>query len=141
MITTGEIAARMSGERLPLLTLEEFFEGNAREDSLAPNRWGHGRPPLAEIAARLRALLVFSDVVWVRVELHPDTESGEPEGVVLGESIVICTTAPAADLEARLDAEGLRSDGIVESDESSLDDACGIPPVVGHERIVFLVWD
>lgn len=29
-------------ERLPLLTLDEFFEGNTAEDSIAPNDWGYG---------------------------------------------------------------------------------------------------
>ena len=26
-------------ERLPLLTLDEFFDGNTEEDSIAPNQW------------------------------------------------------------------------------------------------------
>lgn len=140
MITTGQIAARTKGGRLPLLTLEEFFDGNGREDSFAPNRWGYGRPPLAEIAERLRRLRAGADVAWVRVELHADTEIDEPDGAVLGESIVIGTTAPAAELEARLDVDWLRSDGIFETDDASLEDSCEVPAVDGHERIVFLVW-
>lgn len=31
-------------ERLPLLTLDEFFDGNTEEDSIAPNQWEFGRP-------------------------------------------------------------------------------------------------
>ncbi len=27
-------------DRLPFLTLDEFFEGNTAEDSIAPNQWG-----------------------------------------------------------------------------------------------------
>ena len=27
-------------ERLPLLTLDDFFNGNTAEDSIAPNQWG-----------------------------------------------------------------------------------------------------
>ena len=27
-------------EHLPLLTLDEFFDGNPEEDSIAPNQWG-----------------------------------------------------------------------------------------------------
>ena len=30
-------------DRLPLLTLDEFFSGNTAEDSIAPNQW-EGRP-------------------------------------------------------------------------------------------------
>lgn len=141
MISTGQIAGRVKGDRLPLLTLEEFFDGNGQEDSFAANRWGFGRPPLAEIAERLSHLRSDADVAWVRVELHADTEIDEPDGAVLGESIVIGTTAPADELEARLDVSWLRSDGIVESDDSSLEDSCEVPAVDGHERIVFLVWD
>ena len=36
-------------KRLPLLTLDEFFNGNTEEDSIAPNQWEFGRPTLAEI--------------------------------------------------------------------------------------------
>lgn len=35
--------------RLPLLTLDEFFEGNTEEDSIAPNDCDFGRPSIAEI--------------------------------------------------------------------------------------------
>ncbi len=29
-------------ERFPLLTLDEFFNGNTEEDSIAPNQWNLG---------------------------------------------------------------------------------------------------
>ncbi|MFF2270875.1 hypothetical protein ACFVTX_01275 [Agromyces sp. NPDC058136] len=141
MITTAEIARRTEGDRLPLLTLDEFFDDNTAEDSLAPNQWGYGRPPLAEILRRLREAEQTPDVAWVRVGLHWDTEVDEEDGDVCAESILIATTAPASELEARLETESLQSDGIIESDAASLEDYCGIPAVSGHERIVFLVWD
>lgn len=34
---------------LPLLMLDEFFNGNTEEDSIAPNQWEFGRPTLSEI--------------------------------------------------------------------------------------------
>ena len=43
-------------ERFPLLTLDEFFEGNTAEDSIAPNQWGFGRPSLAEIWERMQKI-------------------------------------------------------------------------------------
>ncbi|WP_433673710.1 hypothetical protein [Microbacterium gorillae] len=141
MITTAEIAARITGDRLPLLTLGEFFDGNVAEDSLAPNRWGFGRPTLAEIAERLRAVEARDDVAWIRVGLHEDTELDEAIGDVIAESILLATTLPAAVLEEILDIAWLHSDGIVESDESSMEDYTDIPPVIGHHRVVFLVWD
>ena len=126
---------------MPLLTLEEFFDNNSEEDSLAPNQWGYGRPPLIEILRRLREAEQAPDVAWVRVGLHWDTEIDEENGAVCAESILIATTAPAIDLEARLDTESLQSDGIIESNAQSLEDYCRVPAISGHERIVFLVWD
>ena len=43
-------------DRLPLLTLNEFFEGNTAEDSIAPNECGFGRPSIAEIWELMRNL-------------------------------------------------------------------------------------
>ena len=48
-LNTFEKLMDENDDRLPLLTLDEFFEGNTAEDSLAPNHWGEGRPPIAEI--------------------------------------------------------------------------------------------
>ncbi|GAB3597091.1 hypothetical protein [Microbacterium tumbae] len=143
MITTGRIAERMQGDRLPLLTLSEFFDDNAEEDSLAPNQWGLGRPPLAEIAVRLRLLEEDADVAWVRVELHFDTAVDEPDGRVWAESIAICTKASVAELESRVGAEELRSDGVVSKGRGpeELDGLCAIPEVPVDHRILFLVWD
>ena len=41
-------------ERFPLLTLDEFFNGNTEEDSIAPNQWEFGRPTLSEIRSEER---------------------------------------------------------------------------------------
>ena len=69
-----------SSEQFPLLTLTEFFGGNTEEESIAPNQWGEGRPPLAEIWERMRKVEAHPDVAWVRVILHPDTDIGEYNG-------------------------------------------------------------
>ncbi|QIM15825.1 hypothetical protein G7067_04405 [Leucobacter insecticola] len=119
----------------------EFFDGNVDEESLAPNQWGNRGPTLVDIAARLRLLSQDADVVWVRVGLHPDVELDEPDGDVAAEAILITTTAPAADLEDRINVTWLCSDGIFESDDSSLLDYCEVPEISGNERIVFLLWD
>lgn len=152
MITVAQVDARSVGDRLPLVTLDEFFDGNDREDSLAPNRLGEGRPPLAAIAERLRTAQDDARIAWIRVELTDadtdgpavvgaDADRSGTGGAIQGESVVIGTTGSAAELEDLLDVEWLRSDGIFESDESSLEDVCEVPPLEGHQRIVFLVWD
>lgn len=79
-------------ERFPLLTLDEFFKGNTEEDSIAPNQWEEGRPSLAEIWDMLRKIELMSNIAWVRVALHDDTqieEDDEKEVLTLaGDSIV-----------------------------------------------------
>lgn len=45
-----------NNDRLPLLTLDEFFEGNTAEDSIAPNDCDFGRPSIAEIWELMRNL-------------------------------------------------------------------------------------
>lgn len=67
-------------DRLPLLTLDEFFEGNTEEDSIAPNDCDFGRPSIAEIWELMRELEKRPDVAWIRIELHNDTEITEYDG-------------------------------------------------------------
>lgn len=141
MISATELAARVRGERVPLLTLDEFFAENPNEDSLGPLHWGSGRPSLAEIWRRLAEAEHSPDIAWVRVEPQEASELDAASSIVRAESVVLATTAPAAELEKRLDTASLRSIGIAESDESALEDLCEVPSLSGHERIVFLVWD
>ena len=49
-------------DAFPLLTLDEFFNGNLEEDSIAPNQWGYGRPPLAELWGALRRVAGMPEV-------------------------------------------------------------------------------
>ncbi|MEV3871757.1 hypothetical protein [Streptomyces sp. NPDC049906] len=93
MITASEVMRR-TGETgpMPLLTLDEFFEGNTDEECIGPNQWGYGRPPIAELAARLREIDQREDVVWVRVQLHPETVEA-PDAALTAEGIAVCTYA------------------------------------------------
>ena len=90
-------------DRLPLLTLNEFFEGNTAEDSIAPNECGFGRPSIAEIWELMSNLEKRPNIAWIRIELHDDTEIAEYDGkevlVLAGESPIICTSLPAMELE------------------------------------------
>lgn len=90
-------------ERLPLLSLDEFFNGNTSEDSIAPNQLGYGRPSLAEIWEALHKLELMPDMAWVRVVLHDDTEIEECNGEevlnLYGDSIALCTTIQPMEIE------------------------------------------
>ena len=96
-------------EHLPLLTLDEFFDGNPEEDSIAPNQWGYGRPSLAEMRDMLRRIELMPNVAWVRVALHDDTEIREENGTevldLAGDSIVICTGMKPEELEKAVNIE------------------------------------
>ena len=132
-----------NGGRLPLLTLEEFFSGNSEEDSIAPNRWGYGRPSLAEMWGMLRGVELRENVAWVRVSLHDDTEMADAGGEavlrLVGESIVICTDLDADALEEIVDCEWLCSDGVVASDPARWF-SC-VPPIPRGFACREIVWD
>ena len=133
-------------DRLPLLTLDEFFEGNTAEDSIAPNDCGYGRPSIAEIWKLMRELEKRPDVAWIRVELHDDTEIAEYEGkevlVLAGESLVVCTSLSAPELEELARCEWLCSGGAEEWEESEMDSLFSCrPPVPDGFHCFAIVWD
>ena len=107
-----------NNDRLPLLTLDEFFEGNTAEDSIAPNGCDFGRPSIAEIWELMRNLEKRPDIAWIRIELHNDTEIAEYDGnevlVLAGESPIICTSLSATELERLAKCEWLHSGGTEE---------------------------
>lgn len=90
-------------DRLPLLTLDEFFEGNTAEDSTSPNDCDFGRPSIAEIWELTQELEKSPDVAWIRIELHNDTEIAKYEGkevLVLEEELpIVWTSLLALELE------------------------------------------
>lgn len=135
-----------NGQRLPLLTLDEFFEGNQEEDSIAPNQCGFGRPSLAEIWDMMKRIEKMPDMAWVRVTLHDDTEIMEYDGKkvlnLCGDGIVVCTSVTAPELEELADCEWLCSGGAEECDPRELDSffSC-IPSVPDGFRCFEIVWD
>ena len=77
-----------------------FFDGNTDEESLAPNQWGYGRPPMAELHARFAQIARRPDVERVLVGLHYDWD--DPlfaEGFPPAENVHIYTTASAVEAE------------------------------------------
>lgn len=133
-------------ECLPLLTLDEFFEGNTEEDSIAPNQCGFGRPSLSEIWDIFRKIEGVPDIAWVRVALHDDTEITEYDGKEVlnlwGDAIVICTSAEASELEELVDCKSLCSGGAEEWEISDLDSLYSCrPPVPDGFHCFEIVWD
>lgn len=133
-------------DRLPLLTLDEFFEGNTAEDSIAPNDWGFGRPPIAEIWDMLQKIERMPDIAWIRIELHDDTEITECDGKEVlelwGESVIVCTSMQAEELEELVNCKWLCSGGVEEWELSDLDSLFSCrPPVPDGFHCFAIVWD
>ena len=133
-------------DRLPLLTLDEFFEGNTAEDSIAPNDWGFGRPPIAEIWDMLQKIELRPDIAWIRIELHNDTEIAAYDGKEVlelwGESVIVCTSMQAEELEELVNCQWLCSGGAEEWELSELDSLFSCrPPVPEGFHCFAIVWD
>ena len=96
----------------PVVSLDEYFVGNHQEDSIAPNQWGEGRPPIAEIYARLKAIEARPDVQGVFVGLHQEWgEALEDDGLwPAAENIHIYSSAPQDVADGWI--AGFLSDGI-----------------------------
>ena len=85
----------------PVVSLEDYFEGNSQEDSIAPNQIGFGRPSLERMYEILKAIKARPNVQTVVVGLHPEwTEAmNAPDVWPAGEHIHIYTTAKSRDVE------------------------------------------
>ena len=128
-----------------LLELDEFFNGNTEEDSIAPNQWEFGRPTLSEIWDMLQKIELMPNIAWVRVALHDDTEivenNGAEELVLAGDSIVICTTILPTELEKLVNCEWLCSDGVITIKASELNIYSCVPPIPENFNCLEIVWD
>ncbi|MEU1788133.1 hypothetical protein ABZ553_20050 [Streptomyces sparsogenes] len=134
MISAEQVISRAGEEGvMPLLTLGEFFDGNDNEGCIAPNQWGYGRPPLADLAERLRAIEQREDVAWVRVQLHPETLETQE---LAGEAVAVCGEVDEEACTAWI--EGFEASGVI----PGLVDACLDIPKVPHGATVWsVVWD
>jgi hypothetical protein len=104
----------LDAEKLPVVPLALYFEGNSDEECIAPNQVGYGRPSLAELYAAFRAIEARPNVEGVFVGLHFDWSEAEQDDALwpAGENIHILTTASIEEAETWID--GLASDGLIE---------------------------
>ncbi len=96
----------------PVVTLEEFFEGNPDPRSIAPNL--DGEPGLEFFFERLKALRSREDVrdVFVNIYDRSSLIFGDEEGWPMAQNVHVLTSAPEAVVETWADA--LHADGAVE---------------------------
>lgn len=96
----------------PVVDLHLYFEGNTEEECIAPNQWGNGRPPIADIYKRLQEIAARPTVERVLVGLHDDWRDDDYRDTFPpAENVHLITSASKAEVESWLD--GLHSDGVV----------------------------
>jgi hypothetical protein len=98
-----------ANETPPVVDFNLYFDGNSEEESIAPNLWGYGRPPIAELYVRFREIAARSNVERVLVGLHSDWY--DEDGFPPAENVHIFTSASKFEVESWL--FGLLSDGVL----------------------------
>ena len=119
---------------LPIVSIEQFFDGNDDTYSIAANLEPH--PPLAVIRAALERIRSRADVADVLVEIY-DIHDAEhvDESWPYSDKVYVISSAPGAD--AILWNQELQADGPVEGWAFS-------PPPVDvpeHHRVWQIIWD
>jgi hypothetical protein len=100
------------GETPPVVDFVLYFEGNAEEECIAPNQWGDGRPPIAELYAKFKEIAARPSVERVLVGLHYDwNHDSFLDGFPPAENVHIFTSASKSEVETWL--TGLHSDGVL----------------------------
>ncbi len=145
MISVEEFKNKIdeTGDDFPLLTLDEFFDGNDDEYSIAPNQVDEGRPPLSEIYERFKSLEREENIAWIRVFLHDDTEIAKhdenEELSLYGDSILICTSLKDEAIENMVDCEWLQSGGVSELELGEYINC--YPEIPSGFRCLSVEWD
>lgn len=97
----------------PVVDLRLYFEGNTEEECIAPNQWGDGRPPIADLYKRFQEIAEHPTVEAVLVGLHDDWNDPDySDTFPPAENVHIITSSCRADVESWL--SGLRSDGVIQ---------------------------
>lgn len=132
-------------DRLPLLTLKEFFEDNPFEYAIAPNDVGYGRPDLEEIWEYMKKVEKMPHIAWVRVALHDDTEIVEQDDeeklLLYGDTIVICSDLNCEELEELIDYRWLCSGGIETTTDWIEEYHFNIPEIPDGYDVHEMEWD
>jgi hypothetical protein len=100
------------GDPPPVVDLDLYFDGNDEEESIAPNEWGSGRPPIATLFARFKEIAAMPNVQSVVVGLHFDWN--DPlyiDGFPPAENVHIITSAAEPEVERWL--VGMCCDGVI----------------------------
>ncbi|MBJ7533854.1 hypothetical protein JDN40_07035 [Rhodomicrobium vannielii ATCC 17100] len=113
LLETIQTLVAKSAVAPPVVELDDYFEGNTREDSIAPNQVGWGRPGLAELFASLKTIRARPDVQAVLVGIHGDWVEAldAEESWPAAENVFIYTSARMSDVEKWI--AGFKADGVI----------------------------
>lgn len=128
------------GTGLPVLQLDEFFDGNSDECSLAANQVGEACPTIKEMWGTLREIRDRDDVVDVLLGIHECPEADDEDDFdmwVQAEYVYIYTSASKSDV-----VEWTRSLGCTEVLDGDVEgvSSAGAPPRAGF-KLFALLWD
>ena len=126
-------------DHLPVVGIDDYFHGNTEEESIAPNQWGEGRPPLAELYRRFKALEARPDVQGVYVGLHESWGEAldDDDQWPAAENVHILTSAPLELVEAWI--EGMHADGV--GFGWPYGEHVAAPKAIGGMRVCTVFWD
>ena len=128
---------------LPVVSIEDFFQHNWDEHSLAPNIAKSGRPPLPECYEILRAIKQRPDVQDVLVAIHECPFADEPEDADIwpdSDTVYILTCATdeeVAKWSARLMPTEIGSKWSCNTDKKPI----AAPELQPGMRVAVLWWD
>lgn len=126
-------------EHLPVVPLDDYFAGNTDEECIAPNAWGFGRPPIAELYARFRAIDARPEVQGVHVGLNPSWGESLDDDAVwpAAENVHLLTSAPEDEIRGWI--EGLAADGLAEG--WPYGEHAAAPQPAPGQRVWTVFWD
>jgi hypothetical protein len=133
----NEAMPRGGDSGLPLVSLEDFFEGNGDQQSIAVNLMDQ-HPGLDFIFSLLKSIRGRPDVADVLVEIY-DVEwaISDPTCWPFAEKVVFLTSAAIGDVEQWSDR--LRASGPVEGYPQPV--APNAPVLSSPTRAIHVVWD
>jgi hypothetical protein len=130
------------GISIPIVELDEFFDGNTVEHSIAPNNVGYGHPGLQRFWEILRSVRERSDVDHVLVGIHECPEPDDPQDAdvwPIAEYVFIYTSASPAEVENWV--VELKSEEVGEWPPENEDSRTSLPPPEPEDKIQTLTWD
>jgi hypothetical protein len=129
------------GDVPPVVGLEEFFDGNADQYSIAANLVGFGHPGLEEFCRILRGVKREPTVQDVLIAIHETPYPEDPEDAAIwpdSDTVYVLTSAPAEEVATWV--RPLRVDDIGEGWMGGIKPRAAPEPQPGM-KVLALWWD